>query len=413
MPPSFQARPDANLTLTCQRVLAAELGPDWESQFATFDMVPFASASIGQVHNASTKDGQPVAVKVQFPGVAESIESDVANLASILTFSAVLPKGLFLDNTLRVMKGELMDECDYVREAEFCRLFGTYLEHDPIFAVPKVYDHLSTGRVFTSEFMQGVPLKQVADLSQDTRDRVSSTSGLVMLSLFAEGRPSLWSNQIGSALIQLCLRELFEFKTMQTDPNWSNFLWDSDTRKVWRRMSPDNHCRIRRGLTHSTQQLALIDFGATRTYDDAFISCYKDLLVSAVKEQRHECEVLSRQLGYLTPDDNQVSDILLSLQVYKHTDHAFLHGKEMIAAHIESMLALAEPFRTRGLYAFADEQVTSKVRKNIPIMLRSRQTPPPYQTYSLNRKLSGCFLLCARLKSRVDCRSILDASLTV
>lgn len=79
----------------------------------------------------------------------------------------------------------------------------------------------------------------------------------------------------------------------------------------------------------------------------------------------------------------------------------------MIDAHVETMLALAEPFKTEGLYAFGQQDITKKVQANIPIMLRHRTTPPPEATYSLNRKLSGCFLLCARLAARVDCRRIL------
>lgn len=78
----------------------------------------------------------------------------------------------------------------------------------------------------------------------------------------------------------------------------------------------------------------------------------------------------------------------------------------MINAHVDSVLALAEPFTT-DLYDFGQEDITSRIRSHIPTILQHRKTPPPSESYSLNRKLSGCFLLCANLGSRVRCREIL------
>jgi aarF domain-containing kinase len=136
-------------------------------------MMPFAAASIGQVHKASLPDGRQVAVKVQFPGVAESIDADISTLKGLLALSAVLPKGLYLENTLRVMRRELKDECDYVREAECARRFKALLQADSNIAVPKVIDHLCTAKVLTAEMMQGRPLSKSAHLNQSTKDHVS------------------------------------------------------------------------------------------------------------------------------------------------------------------------------------------------------------------------------------------------
>lgn len=101
-----------------EKVMASELGPDWKSKFQVFNEKPFSAASIGQVHRAITLDGKDVVVKVQYPGVAESISSDLGYLRSLLTASSFLPKGLFLDNTIRVAEKELGWECDYIREGE-------------------------------------------------------------------------------------------------------------------------------------------------------------------------------------------------------------------------------------------------------------------------------------------------------
>lgn len=81
--------------------------------------------------------------------------------------------------------------------------------------------------------------------------------------------------------------------------------------------------------------------------------------------------------------------------------------QEMINAHVESVLALAEPFRD-DIYDFGHENITARIRAHIPTILQHRKTAPPSESYSLNRKLSGCFLLCANLGSRVRCQSILQ-----
>lgn len=229
-------------------------------------MIPFAAASIGQVHSGTLPDGREVAVKIQFPGVADSIDSDISTLRSLLTFSALLPRGLYLDNTLRVMKRELRQECDYEREAESGRRFARHLAGDPHLAVPEVIDEFSSPRVLTTEMMYGKPLAKSTHLSQETKDHVSSSS----LQLLAEVSLSdCWGPilitfdlQIGTTIISLCLRELFQFKFMQTDPNWSNFLWNDKTRKVCTRSftsartRPINDCTALTGNLSISNRLA-------------------------------------------------------------------------------------------------------------------------------------------------------------
>jgi aarF domain-containing kinase len=134
-----------------------------------------ASASIGQVHSAVlASTGMPVAVKVQFPGVEDSISSDLNNLSLLLRGSAVLPRGLFLNNTVKVFRGELADECNYEKEAENGRRMREYLKDEPFFEVPRVVEELSTRRVLTTELMSGRPLSEIKGFSQELRDKVSS-----------------------------------------------------------------------------------------------------------------------------------------------------------------------------------------------------------------------------------------------
>ncbi|KAK0555741.1 hypothetical protein OC844_006021 [Tilletia horrida] len=337
-----------------EKVMTEDLGPDWRSHFDQFSPIPFAAASIGQVHSAilssshpSPLAGQKVAVKIQFPGIKQSIASDLSYLSTLLTASALLPKGLFLESTIKTMRGELEDECDYEREAEMGRRFARLLEAAAPssiegvmqFCVPRVVDELCTGRVLTTEMMKGRPLTQASRYDQERR------------------------NRIATSILRLCLQELFHFRLMQTDPNWSNFL-----------------------LNERTNELELLDFGATREYSAEFIEQWFALLSAAVRGDRESCLEWSHRIGYLTGAESE----------------------GMLEAHLSSMLLLAEPFSASSPspYAFTNQTITARVRSHIPLMLRERKTPPPKETYSLNRKLSGAFLLCARLGADVRCREV-------
>ncbi|KAJ3494609.1 hypothetical protein NLJ89_g10776 [Agrocybe chaxingu] len=338
-----------------EQVMTSALGPSWQTNFTHFDRLPFAAASIGQVHTAilspavsPTGRPEPVAVKIQFPNIVNSIESDLGYIKLLLTAGKLLPKGLFLDKTIQVMKGELADECDYVREAGFLRAFGTpeYLGADDRYKVPWVWEG-STATVLVMEKVNGFSVGEANVNNLSMRDR----------------------NDIATWIIELCLKELFEFRAMQTDPNWTNFLWN-----------PETH------------QVELVDFGATRTYTKEFMDNWLRLLQTAASGERQACIEWSIKLGYLTGDENEV----------------------MLDAHVNSMTLLAAPFKadTPQPFSFGQgtqwSEITAQIRAQIPVMLEHRLTPPPKETYSLNRKLSGAFLLASRLGATIDTKAIWD-----
>ncbi|KAH6626858.1 nuclear protein Es2-domain-containing protein [Chaetomium sp. MPI-SDFR-AT-0129] len=336
------------------RVLAANLGTDWRELFDEFDDKPIAAASIGQVHRATLKaNGQRVAVKIQFPGVADSINSDLDNLAVLLAATKLLPKGLYLNKTIDNARTELAWECDYTREAECAERYRQLLassetnEENDVFSVPRIYPEASGKHVLTMEFMAGTAVTRIASFTQAQRD---------------------W---IGTHILRLCLREITEFHFMQTDPNWTNFLYNP-----------------------TTSRLELLDFGASREYPADFIDPYVRLLAAASRADRGRVKELSQQLGYLTGHESRA----------------------MLDAHITSVITIAEPFlRTAAsneVYDFRDQTITERVKAQIPVMIHERLAPPPEETYSLHRKLSGAFLLCARLGSRVRCRALFEDALT-
>ena len=324
------------------KVVSEDLGANWRDLFSAFDEVPMAAASIGQVHSGVLKrTGQRVAIKVQYPGVADSIDSDLNNLSILLTAARLLPRGLFLDKTIANARIELAWECDYTREAECMNRFRQLLQDDPIFEIPEIIPEASGKHVLTMEFLDGIAVTKIPEQSliQAQRD---------------------W---IGTQILRLCLREIAEFRYMQTDPNWTNFLFNADT-----------------------QRLELLDFGASRSYPSDFITKYIETLTAASKNDRQACRQLSIDLGYLTGYES----------------------KRMVDAHVTSIVTLAEPFMDSSpdVYDFRDQTITDRVRALIPVMLRERLAPPPEETYSLHRKLSGAFLLCSRLGSRVRCKDL-------
>ncbi|ORZ38394.1 ABC1 family-domain-containing protein [Catenaria anguillulae PL171] len=325
-----------------RQVMAGELGQDWVSKFQEFDPVPFAAASIGQVHRAKLHDGRVVAVKVQYPGVADSIDSDLAHLKSIGVMAGFLPKGLFLENSMAVARRELLWETDYIREAHWMQRFGEKLKDHPVVDVPEPIMDLTTSKVLTMTFVPGSPLGTVADMDKATR------------------------NFVAEEILKLTLVELLDLGFMQTDPNWSNFLFDPETRRI-----------------------KLLDFGSAREFDWGFLARYANVLEAAAKQDEAGVMKWSEELGFLTGYETDV----------------------MKQAHLQAVLTLGAPF-TIPMYDFAQaRQVTKQVRDLIPTMLEHRLTPPPDETYSLHRKVSGVFLLCARLGATLPCRELLWSSL--
>ncbi|KAH8387177.1 hypothetical protein KR093_005350 [Drosophila rubida] len=318
-----------------ERVMTTQLGAEWRQRLQRFDDKPFAAASIGQVHRGALRDsGMEVAIKIQYPGVAQSIESDIDNLVGMLKVWDVFPQGFFIDNVVRVAKRELQWEVDYAREAEYTEKFREMIAPYPEYYVPKVVRELTTSSVLTTELVPGVPLDKCFELSYDHRAHIAAS------------------------VLKLCLRELFEIECMQTDPNWSNFLYDAPSRR-----------------------LMLIDFGSTRFYKHEFIRNYRQVIISAAQNNRQGVLDMSRQMGFLTGYET----------------------KQMEQAHVDAVMILGEIFRYDGAFDFGRQNTTERLAALVPTMVAHRLCPPPEEIYSIHRKLSGIFLLCARLNVRLNC----------
>ncbi len=231
-------------------VLVSNWGPRWRTRFTRFDMHPLAAASIGQVHRASTADGRELAIKVQYPGVARSIDSDIDNVVSLFRLTGLAPPKARLESLIAEAKKQLHEEADYIREAANIRRFTQQLRSIDGFVVPVVQEDFSTGNILAMSFVPGLPIETSERLSQEIRDRNMTR------------------------LIRLALDELFSFGFVQTDPNFANYSYDA-----------------------ASGTIGLLDFGATKEFSPETVSLYRQLLCAGLEGDQGRIAELAVKLG--------------------------------------------------------------------------------------------------------------------
>ena len=191
------------------KVLKDEWEENFESQFCVFQYVPVAAASIGQVHKVKLRrTNETLAVKVQYPGVKDSIDNDIDNLGLILKGTKLLPASIDIENLLIIASHQLHKEACYKSELKYLSKFHNYFLNDEIFEVPKPNFEYSTDNIICMEFKNGVTIDKVAS------------------------RPQKEKEFIFYNLVKLLFLEIFELNCMQTDPNYANFLYNIDHNKI-------------------------------------------------------------------------------------------------------------------------------------------------------------------------------------
>lgn len=205
----------------------------------TIDPEPIGTASLAQVHRAiRNSDGLELVLKVQYPGVADAIDSDMNLFKNMLKLTRIVPQTREFDQWFEEVREMMHREVNYKIEAETTRRFGERLKDDSRYVVPEIIDELCTNEVLCMTFERGVPINSP-----------------VMLSLPQERR-----NKLGEASLEIAVREIFEWGEMQTDPNFGNYL-------------------VRLGNGADVEdKIILLDFGAIRQFDTHLLSVAKNLI---------------------------------------------------------------------------------------------------------------------------------------
>jgi len=248
------AMPDTQL----RRILGREYGKGWQRKFDHFDFEPVAAASIGQVHRARKHGGRELALKIQYPGVARSVDSDIDNLAGLLGRLEFLSMKLDIPALAGEAKRQLKLETDYEAEANCLERYRRLVADMPGIIVPRVDRSLSTRHILAMEWIEGEPLEVLA----------------------SEAVPQSRRNAAARLLYELLFRELFEFRFMQTDPNLANYLY-----------------------LPATQQLAALDLGSVGEYPARFVDAYRRACRGVIAGNTNVIREAVFEIGYAQPDD--------------------------------------------------------------------------------------------------------------
>lgn len=327
-------------------IMESSLGTNWKAEFLSFNFKPIASASIGQVHQAYSDAGDNLAVKVQYPGIRKSIDSDVDNVGTLLKVVGLIPESVDYKGLLEEAKKQLHDEADYAREAQFAIRYHDALKEHPHFVVPKIHTESCSDSVLAMEFIDGSPIEQIEHYDQSTRDFVMHS------------------------LLELLFRELFEFKMVQTDPNFANYLYIENTR-----------------------QIGLLDFGATREYSERFSTGYRQAFASVVNNDEQGLNDALEQIGFFSqtilPDQRQ--------------------------AILDLVKMACEPMLVDEPYDFKASGLAQKLREAGTILSMEQEYwhTPPADALFLHRKIGGMYLLAARIGAKVNIRQLVQPYLTI
>jgi predicted unusual protein kinase regulating ubiquinone biosynthesis (AarF/ABC1/UbiB family) len=327
-----------------RKVLLRSLGAD-RVALLEIEEAPCGAASLGQVHRARIKEsGELLALKIQYPGVERAIDGDVKALKRVLALADFLPKIPATDELFEEVRSMLKREVNYPLEEKMLTFYGEKVAGDSRYVVPRSFPEFSGKRVLAMSFEEGARI-----------------DGPEVAALSQERR-----NALALAVLDLYFKELFQWGRVQTDPHFGNF-------------------RVRIG--RSSDQLVMYDFGAIRDLLAKFTDPYRRMLRGTFHNHRPEFENAGLELGVLSHEDPQeIKDLFYQV-----------------------CLMITEPFLPPQPYDWSATELPQRLSKAGWEMVRKFPLrSPPRELVFLDRKMAGNFTLLAKLRAKIDGRTLLE-----
>ncbi len=341
---------------TIEKHIKEELG---EKRFndLVIDHEPLGAASLAQVHRARRKsDGTELVLKVQYPGVADAIDSDLSLVAQMMRLARVVPQTREFEEWLEEVRQMMHREVNYPQEMETTRLFREHLKNDARYVVPKVYPDYSTPRILAMTYEQGVPINSnaIMTLSQERR------------------------NKLAEASLEICCREVFEWGEMQTDPNFGNYLVRlGDGEQI-----PD--------------KIILLDFGAVRDFPEDLLTLARKLTKASVLRDKPAMLDAMQGFGFF---DNMPVEVKSGI-----ADLFFL------AVEPFSDLSDAPPevVTADGRYIWAKSNLHNRVMIRAAKSAATRHfSVPPKELMFISRKFIGAYTFMTVIDAQIKAHDIL------
>lgn len=326
----------------------------------TIDHEPIGTASLAQVHRATRKsDGLELVLKIQYPGVAEAIDSDMSLFKNMLKLTRMVPQTREFDQWFEEVREMMHREVSYDIESATTRRFAERLKHDPRYVVPHIIDDYCTDKILCMTFERGVPINSP-----------------VMLSLPQERR-----NLLGEASLEIAVREIFVWGEMQTDPNFGNYL-------------------VRLGNGDDIKdKIVLLDFGAIRQFDDHLLNVARSLITAGY---HHDADAMVKAMtGYEFFDS-------IPQAIKPDMAKVFLLATEAFSCPENN------PDMPQGLmdeqerYNWKKSQLHSRVMQQTSKSMASRYfSVPPKEFMFISRKFIGAYTFMTVIDARTNVRQII------
>jgi predicted unusual protein kinase regulating ubiquinone biosynthesis (AarF/ABC1/UbiB family) len=326
----------------------------------TIDHEPIGTASLAQVHRATRKsDGLELVLKIQYPGVAEAIDSDMNLFKNMLKLTRMVPQTREFDQWFDEVREMMHREVDYGIEAATTRRFAERLKDDPRYIVPEIVEEFCADKVLCMTFERGVPINSP-----------------VMLSLPQERR-----NQLGEASLEIAVRELFEWGEMQTDPNFGNYL-------------------VRLGNGDEVKdKIVLLDFGAIRQFDDNLLTVARNLIHAGYDHDKNA--MVKAMTGYEFFDGMPES-------IKPGMADVFLIATEAFSCPSNNPDIPVGVMDEQDRYDWKKSQLHSRVMQQAAQSMASRYfSVPPKEFMFISRKFIGAYTFMTVIEAKTNVRKMI------